>query len=70
VRNEAVSTAQCTTAAADPILPVHLAGSGRTEGDEPSHRFILGTECDTLHVEGAADLIRAKLARLLGREIL
>lgn len=29
------------------------------------HAFILGTECDTLHVDGCADAIRAKVARLL-----
>jgi uroporphyrinogen-III decarboxylase len=31
------------------------------------HPFILGTECDTLHVEGAAATIRAKVARMLER---
>lgn len=29
------------------------------------HPFVLGTECDTLCVDGCADTIRAKLARLL-----
>lgn len=29
------------------------------------HPFILGTECDTLHVDGCADTIRAKVAQLL-----
>lgn len=32
---------------------------------EAGHPFILGTECDTLHVEGCADTIRAKVAQLL-----
>jgi uroporphyrinogen-III decarboxylase len=31
------------------------------------HPFILGTECDTLYVEGAAAAIRAKVARMLER---
>lgn len=31
------------------------------------HPFILGTECDTLHVDGAAASIRAKVARMLQR---
>lgn len=29
------------------------------------HPFVLGTECDTLHVDGCADTIRAKVAHLL-----
>jgi hypothetical protein len=32
---------------------------------ECGHPFILGTECDTLHVEGAAETIRAQLERML-----
>jgi uroporphyrinogen-III decarboxylase len=34
---------------------------------ECGHRFILGTECDTLHVEGASATISAKVARMLER---
>jgi hypothetical protein len=40
-----------------------LAGRMR----ECGHPFILGTECDTLHVEGASATIRAKVARMLER---
>lgn len=32
------------------------------------HPFIMGTECDTLHVEGASGAIRAKVFRMLERE--
>ncbi len=42
-------------------LAVEIAAKMRATG----HPFILGTECDTLCVDGCADAIRAKLARLL-----
>lgn len=46
-------------------MTVELAERMRATG----HPFILGTECDTLCVEGAADTIRAKLARMLTVEL-
>lgn len=42
-------------------LATELAGRMRAT----RHPFILGTECDTLCVDGCAETIRAKLARLL-----
>lgn len=33
--------------------------------NQTGHPFILGTECDTLHVDGCSETIRAKVAQLL-----
>jgi uroporphyrinogen-III decarboxylase len=46
-------------------LTLELAERMRATG----HPFILGTECDTLCVDGAAETIRAKLARMLTAEL-
>lgn len=53
----------------DTQLPLEQLGALATELMErmqaSGHPFILGTECDTLHVDGCADTIRAKVAHLL-----
>jgi uroporphyrinogen-III decarboxylase len=46
-------------------LTAELAERMRATG----HPFILGTECDTLCVDGAAETIRAKLAQMLTAEL-
>jgi len=40
-----------------------LAAALASRMEATGHPFILGTECDTLHVEGCGDTIRAKIAR-------
>ncbi len=53
----------------DAQLPLEKLGALATDLLErmqaSGHPFILGTECDTLHVDGCADTIRAKVAHLL-----
>jgi len=47
-----------------PVAKVEaLAAALAARMETTGHPFILGTECDTLHVEGCADTIRAKIAR-------
>lgn len=53
----------------DSVMPEEkvaaLAAELSRRMEATGHPFILGTECDTLHVEGCGDVIRAKIARLL-----
>jgi hypothetical protein len=57
----------------DGLMPVDRVEALTTELAErmhaTGHPFILGTECDTLCVDGAAETIRAKLARMLTAEL-
>lgn len=57
----------------DGLMPVEkverLAGELMERMRAAGHPFILGTECDTLCVEGAAETIRAKLARMVRAEL-
>jgi len=47
-----------------PVAKVEALAAALAERMEATgHPFILGTECDTLHVEGCGDTIRAKIAR-------
>jgi len=47
-----------------PVEKVEQIAAGLAARMESTgHPFILGTECDTLHVEGCGDTIRAKIAR-------
>lgn len=53
----------------DSVMPLEKVGAQAAELMERmrriGHPFILGTECDVLHVDGCDDAIRAKVARLL-----
>lgn len=57
----------------DGLMPAEkverIAGELTAKMRAVNHPFILGTECDTLCVEGAAETIRAKLARLFTAEL-
>ncbi|ACB76936.1 uroporphyrinogen decarboxylase family protein [Opitutus terrae] len=53
----------------DSVMPLEKVGAQAGEllarMRQVGHPFILGTECDTLHVDGCDDAIRAKVAHLL-----
>jgi uroporphyrinogen-III decarboxylase len=53
----------------DSVMPLEKVSADATElirrMRQAGHPFILGTECDTLHVDGCGETIRAKVAQLL-----
>lgn len=53
----------------DSVMPLEKVGADTAElirrMRSTGHPFILGTECDTLHVDGCSETIRAKVAQLL-----